>query len=156
MILGVDPGTTQSAWVVFDPKTQTICSMGIEANESFLAALRISNPSIHVFAIEHIASFGFTVGQEVMETLRWEGRFEEAMRRQSVIMYPVRRKQVVAHHCGSVKGNDSAVRKAMIDRFGNDTGCTYDLWSALAIASCASDHLGLHKSSCPVGQCTAK
>lgn len=142
MILGLDPGTTKSAYVLFDPTTQKISSLAIEQNESLIKMLRIPNKLVRVFAMETMACFGFVIGQEVMETIRWEGRFMEAMRHQHVTIFPVKRKQVVTHHTGNAKGGDSAVRAAMRTRFGKEmvAECVRDLTSALAIAAYASDH----------------
>ncbi len=140
-VLGVDPGSAQSAFVVFDPKKQAIVEMGILSNDELLVMLRIYDPRIAVFAIETVASFGFSVGKEIFDTCIMVGRCIEAVRHHRYTVYPVTRKRVVVHHTGKSTGGDKEVRAAMIARFGNETGCKYDLWSSLAIASYVADRM---------------
>lgn len=143
MIYAVDPGTFKSAFVFFDPVAQRIVDMGIEDNNLLVRQLSVGTRRMTVFAIEMIASFGFSVGKEIFETVWWTGRFHQAVTGQDVPVFPVTRKQVVVHHTGKATTGDSAVRASMIARFGKENlkGCVYDIWSALAIASCVSDHL---------------
>ena len=140
MIFAIDPGTTKSAYVLFDPEKQCIVDMGIQENEPLVRALTFGTKRMTHLAIERVASFGFCVGKEIFETCEWVGRFVQACYTKCAVE-PVYRKQVVVHHTGSAKGGDSAVRAAMIRRFGNATGCKYDLWSALAIGSFVADKL---------------
>ena len=141
MILAIDPGSAQSAFVLFDPWKQRIVSMGIEQNPVVLKQLTLGTPRMTVFAIERVASFGFCVGKEVFETCEWVGRFLHAAERQPITIFPVYRKQVVTHHTGKSTNGDKEIRAAMIDRFAKEklAGCKYDLWSALAIAAYVCD-----------------
>ena len=141
-IFAIDPGTTQSAWLRFDGARPQ--AFGITANDVLVRALRTGGlPDVVV--IEEIRSYGMSVGQEVFDTVRWTGRFEEAACRVPVEF--VGRKEIVVELCGSARASDSNVRTALIDRFGGKDvaigrkatpgplyGITSDLWSALAIA----------------------
>lgn len=138
MIASVDPGTYESAYLLFDPANQRIVDMGIYDNAELLTMLRLGCRRMTHFAIEQIASYGFTVGQEVFDTVLWSGRFLEATHKHATPIL-VKRKQVLAHFRAK---NDATLRAALINRFGTQTKCVYDLWAALGVAAFASDSLG--------------
>lgn len=143
LILAIDPGTSESAWLLMDSIGPT--GFGIEPNEKLLSDLRSRLfPDPDVVAIEKVQSFGMPVGAEVFETVRWAGRFEEACRPLPVILVP--RRAVKLALCGDSRAKDANIRQALVDRFGGsaavgrkaDPGPLYgihrDVWSALAIA----------------------
>jgi len=141
-IFAVDAGSEKSAYVVFNPSTQRIESMGIETNADLLRTL-VAPLRISVFAFEKLTPYGFPVGKEVFETIEWNGRFRQAAERHNVTVFPVTRKQCVIHHTGRSTGGDKEIRASMIARFPNEdiARCGSDIRSALAIAAYASDHL---------------
>lgn len=144
MIFAVDAGCTVSSFVIFDSKTQALVDKGLDVPNDELLLL-IARYDYSVFAFERIASFGFPVGKEVLDTAEWNGRFRHAAEiRKGVTVYPITRKQIVVFFTGKATGGDAAVRAAMRERHGADVvkTCTYDQTSALAIATFASDHLG--------------
>jgi hypothetical protein len=144
VILAIDPGPVESAWLVYNP-----CSGGIRAfakvdNEHLLRTLRNElAENLTTVVIEQIESFGMPVGREVFETVRWSGRFEEACGR-PVEYLP--RRTVKLQLCGSSRAKDPNVRQALIDRYGGSAaigkkatpgplyGISGDVWSALAVA----------------------
>ena len=141
-VLAIDPGTSRSGWLRFDGARPR--AFGITANETLLRALRTGGLP-DVIVIEEVRSYGMPVGQEVFDTVRWTGRFEEAAHRMPVAL--VGRKEIVVALCGSARASDSSVRTALIDRFGGKGaaigrkaapgplyGIANDMWSALAIA----------------------
>ena len=151
-ILAIDPGTVRSAWVLFAGGHPI--GFGIWSNADLLDALRsgaptataedgyLAEPSVAV--IEQVASYGMPVGAETFETVRWSGRFEEALHPTPVVQ--LTRKTIVVHLCGSARAKDPNVRRVLMDRFGGDAsiglkktpgplyGFHAHLWSALAIA----------------------
>jgi len=158
-ILGIDPGTTQSAFCVIDTlegigaATPLPVAFAIAENEQVAEVLRSKDfpHPLDACVIEMVECFGMPVGREVFRTLVWIGRFEaawETVARSPVI--EVGRKAVVSHHCGSARGKDANVRQALIDRYGGEGGkraavglkkspgplygIAKDAWSALAIA----------------------
>jgi hypothetical protein len=143
VIFAVDAGDKVSSFVLFHPTAQKIMDKGLDVpNEELL--LLIARYDYDIFAFERIASFGFPVGKEVLDTAEWNGRFRHAAEiRKGVTVFPITRKQVVVYVTGKATGGDAAVRAAMRERFGVDVvkTCTYDQTSALAIASFASDHM---------------
>lgn len=147
MILAIDPGTTESAWCVFDGAK--VVGSGIEPNPELLAKLRGWDLSDYLVAIEMIASYGMPVGKEVFETCVWIGRYIEVVREpEPTLIY---RKDVKLHLCQSARAKDPNVRQALIDRFepsgggkipqigtakqpGPLYGVTSHIWAALAVA----------------------
>lgn len=144
-ILAIDPGTTQSAFVLYAPSALRVLEKGIAPNELLLLNLRMTTYlRTSVAVIEQVASYGMPVGAETFETVRWSGRFEEALHPTPVVQ--LTRKTIVVHLCGSARAKDPNVRRVLMDRFGGDAsiglkktpgplyGFHADLWSALAIA----------------------
>lgn len=137
IVVGLDPGTNESAFVVFDGTT--ILKMAILPNDEMRNYLDVgagcdchgdrefsqAARDFHVFiatrsghrplAIEEFESFGMAVGREVFRTVFWSGRFAE--------IYPwefaqVTRRTVKLHICGVSRATDANIRTALIDRFG--------------------------------------
>lgn len=147
IILAVDPGPEQSAWVLYDTQTGQPYSFGLERNAQ--VRQRMMDFSSDVLVLEMIASYGMPVGAEVFETCRWIGRLEEMWRRtHSGSVETIYRQQVKLHLCGQARAKDSNIRQALIDRFGPGRekaigtkaspgplhGFKADLWAALAVA----------------------
>lgn len=146
MIFAIDPGTTRSAWIRYDPAGRRIDTFALQTNDEILPDLRdrwVAEPGDTVL-IEKIESFGMAVGAEVFETVMWVGRFIEALHPTPVILVP--RRHVKLTLCGSAKAKDPNIRQALLDRFGGSAakgtkaapgplyGVSADVWSALAVA----------------------
>lgn len=142
MVLAIDPGTRESAWVLYDGAR--VIDHDIEENAELLERLRvIEMREIPAVVIEQIESFGMAVGREVFDTVFWTGRFFERARGKGERMP---RRTVKLHLCGSVKAKDQNIRQALLDRFGGAPakgtskvrGPLYGIrsheWAALAIA----------------------
>jgi len=152
-ILSIDPGCTESAWLIYDNAgVKGIHSFAKQPNDQLRREMKpcndhyISGQADHL-AIEMVASYGMPVGKEVFETVLWIGRFIEAWGGPFTLIY---RKDVKLHLCGSVRAKDSNIRQALIDRFGapgtkGNPGATYgiskDVWSALAVAITYADRV---------------
>lgn len=150
-IIAIDPGPTQSAWVVLnDGKPEHFAKVD---NDHLLGFLRNLSPTIGAVVIEKVESFGMAVGAEVFETVFWSGRFAEAAARGSAHpgIYRLGRKAVKLHLCGSMRAKDPNIRQALIDRYGGPAaigrkanpgplyGVSGDVWSALAVAVTYAD-----------------
>jgi hypothetical protein len=145
-VLAIDPGNTQSAFVVFDGKN--IIDKGKVNNDDLLS---FSGKYDHV-AIEMIASYGMGVGQTVFDTCLWVGRFIERFAVTKNIKYTlVYRKDVKMFICHSMRAKDANIRQAVIDIFpptgggkipqigtkgkpGPLYGVSADIWAALGVA----------------------
>ena len=147
IVIGVDPGPTQSAFVVWDG--ERVIQHGISLNKTLRdyldqAMSRISTiPNVIIF--EQIESFGMAVGRDVFETVLQTGRMFQVVERVAVL---VPRRVVKLHLCHSMRAKDSNIRQALIDRFGGSKAAAIGLkktpgplygvrsheWSALALA----------------------
>lgn len=153
-ITGIDPGSEQSAIVLFDDKDNRILFKEIISNEIFIKMIvqnALPQLKYSLIVIEKVTCYGMTVGASVFDTVRWYGKFEQAFseRTNEKIEY-ITRNEIKNLICHSSKANDSNIRQALIDRLGiqgtkKNQGVTYgvkkDLWAALAIAVAYSDKL---------------
>ena len=149
-ILAIDPGTRESGWLVYDPGAGQPVGFGIDPNDGLVAMLRErwATPRFDVVVIEQVRPYGMATGLDILETVRWAGRFEEAVYPTPVVLAP--RKKVTAYICGNANAKDPNIRQALIDRFGGIDGkaaaigrkacpgplygITSHVWAALAIA----------------------
>ena len=151
LILGIDPGTTKSAWVLWDDEKEDIILRSIDENAHLAGRFtglckEFQDAEI---AIEMVASYGMAVGKEVFETCVWIGVFLRSLSKSDCIHdHFVYRKDVKLNLCGSAKAKDANIRQALIDRFGDPGtkkapgklyGVSKDIWSALAVAVTFSD-----------------
>jgi hypothetical protein len=145
VVVGIDPGTTQSAWVVFDGRE--IIGHGWSENQHLLNHGLWSRS--HIFC-EMIASYGMAVGASVFETCVWIGRFIQVANISGGKVQKVFRKDIKLHLCNSPRAKDANVRQALIDRLGpqgtkKSPGPTYGVkshtWAALAVAVYGWDQL---------------
>jgi len=110
MILAIDPGTEQSAFVVYDPELRMILASCVVPNAELIAMSPPYTPKV----VEWVESFALRVGSELFETVYWIGRFDQAFGP----LARVTRKQVKLHLLGTCRGGDSDIRAALIERFG--------------------------------------
>ena len=128
-IFAIDPGSEQSAFVLYDSHDKVILEKGIAENPDIIEL--INSYKHDLLAIEMIASYGMPVGASVFDTCVWIGRFDQYMAATLVF-----RKTVKMHLCGSMRAKDSNIRQALIDKLGKEAtkGVAKDMWSALAVA----------------------
>jgi len=149
-ILAIDPGTEQSAWCFFETigtKDHPI-HFYQEANKEILDRLRQGKNSVRsvpdLVVIEMIKSYGNVMGDSVLQTCVWIGRFIQAWQGPYEL---IPRKRIVTQLCMNPRANDTNVRQALIDRWGGKDkaignkakpgplyGMKNDMWSALAVA----------------------
>ncbi len=145
MILAIDPGNTESAYVVLDIDLKPL-EFGKISNDILKNKMDdlINKHKIRRVAIEMVASYGMAVGKEVFETVFWIGRFfETALRHMDIDeIMKIYRKDEKMNLCHSMKAKDSNIRQALIDRFGEvgtkkNPGWFYgfksDIWQAYAV-----------------------
>jgi hypothetical protein len=157
-VLAIDPGTTESAYVVIDRATHRPLSFGKIPNLELRDRLWTAAPSQIVAdrtVIEMVASYGMAVGKEVFETCVWIGRFHTASEcatgDEPRLVY---RREVKLHHCHNSKAKDSNISQALVDRFASgvrnrgkgtkaEPGWFYgfhdDIWQAYALAVLVAD-----------------
>lgn len=127
-ILAIDPGTTESGVVVFDPLcSEPVIESGVYTNDALLGWIRSGSiPSgsgmlaeltgPHILAIEVPRARGMPFSNEMIDTVIWVGRFLEAWGDRPSAR--VDRKDVKMFLCGVASAKDSNIRAAIIDRFG--------------------------------------
>lgn len=166
MILAIDPGPAESAFVLYDEHNRKVSDFWKEDNG--LVLRRVEKLERNGYAtslvIEMIASYGMPVGREVFETCVWIGRFVQAWRRRHSNGYEnshdfMYRSQVKNHLCGSMRAKDSNVRQALIDAFGGSKaigtkkqpgplyGIKGDMWQALGVAVTYADQLAQQEAA---------
>lgn len=152
-ILAIDPGPTESAYVLYDVDAAKPIRFAKLPNEALLDNVVAYVPA-DLLAMEMIASYGMPVGAEVFETCVWIGRFVGRWGSQYRMVY---RKQVKQHLCGQDRAKDANVRQALLDKFGPGKelavgrkatpgplyGLHGDCWSALGVAVTAAETLEL-------------
>lgn len=153
MLLAIDPGNVQSAYVVIDPETWEIYDKGKVDNAVLLICAKTWDYS--VMAVEMIASYGMPVGESVFETVVMIGRLVQIAEDRGYVATRVKRIDIKNHICHSSRAKDSNIRRALIDRFaqhdknrGTGTknnpdyfyGFKSDIWAAMAVAVYYTDN----------------
>jgi len=146
IVLAIDPGTTESAWVLYSARSREVCRHAKQSNEDVADMLRQS-PLSEIVVLEMVASYGKPVGQEVFDTCVWLGVFMECARGR--VREKMFRRDVKRILCGTdLKVNDAVIRQRLIDMFGPGKeqaigtkrapgplyGIKADEWQALALA----------------------
>jgi hypothetical protein len=133
IVIGIDPGTRDSAYVMWDGSK--ILQKSILANEVLLRDVRAEffGPPGMVYVVEGMQYFGKAVGKDVFQTCYFIGRIMEATPHPVELVY---RKDIKLWLTGTVKSRDKDIRAALIDMLGKDVthGVSSHLWSALAVA----------------------
>lgn len=153
-ILGIDPGPTQSAYVIWDGAT--VLKAQIVPNADMIRELE-PGLCLGACAIEKIACYGMAVGAEVFETCVWTGRFIERWRDYAGMGDPLRipRLDIKVNLCKSAKAKDANIRQALIDRLGAVGtkkvpgplfGVTSHCWAALAVAVTCADQMQIKRN----------
>lgn len=153
-IVAVDPGPTESAYVVMDAKTRKPLGFAKVENHALLSLLRDGLADGRHLTIELVRSYGMSVGAEVFDTCVWTGRFAEAGRRGDVTLVPRLNVKKAICHDGHAK--DGNIIQALVDRFapgvGNKGkgskaapgffyGFAGDVWQAYALGVTLADEL---------------
>ena len=120
MILAIDPGSTESAYVVLNKVLKPIRFDKIPNNDllQYLYDDNFADDGIEKVAIEMVACYGMPVGKEVFDTCVFIGELKEAIA--NTICADVQfiyRKDEKMNLCNSMKAKDSNIRQALIDRF---------------------------------------
>ena len=152
-ILAIDPGNTQSGYVVVEhdgEEIRRVLKVGKEPNRIVLDVIK-STPTGYDLAIEMIAGMGMAVGAETFDTCYWIGRFWQYAidNSKEADQTKIYRREEKLDLCGSLSAKDANIRQALVDRyapgqtnFGKGTkkdpgffyGFSADMWAAMAVA----------------------
>ena len=161
IVLGIDPGTTKSAYVVYDSNTKKVLTQGLEGNDDVLCSIETmrNEYGIEMMAIEMLKSYGMPMGDSCLLTCVWIGRFIEAWMMDATVRF-IWRKSIATEICGSPRASDSNIAKGLVNRFSEDKTnlgggsnpvvglkgnkghlylIKYDMWSALAVSVAFSE-----------------
>lgn len=141
-LLCIDPGTTESAYVLLQGGLPT--SWATPSNEIILGLIKELKTDV---LIEEITSYGQPVGQETFSTVRFCGRFEQQALSLGLQVHYLPRHEVKMRLCHATKGvNDAVLRQRVIDLYGGKEkaigtkkkmgpcyGMRADEWQALAL-----------------------
>lgn len=145
IILGIDPGSVKSGWVLWDTGQNRPTLCGHDDNQILLGSIVDHLTAIDMVAIEMLSGYGVVSGDDTFQTCRWVGRFEQAS---PVPVKLITRKDIKRHLCGNTTTNDKYLRQALIDRFGEVGtkkgpgplfGVSGHIWAALGVAVTAQD-----------------
>lgn len=114
-LLAIDAGTTTSGVCEFN-NGKIISSDKAMPNGEVLEMLRENK--YQVVAFEMISSYGMPVGRETFETILWIGQFIEAANWTCEVRV-IPRYAVKHHWTGKTAANDSIVRGALFEIFGD-------------------------------------
>ena len=144
-LLAIDPGFTESGWVLIDMDTHRPLEFGKELNAEVLR--RVREGKYDDLAIEQVVGYGMPVGQEVFETVYFAGQLHEAGTRYHLV-YRASRREVKLNLCGKIAAKDANIIQALIDKYAMgvpnrgkgtkaDPGWFYgfksDIWQAYAL-----------------------
>jgi hypothetical protein len=145
-LIAIDPGTEESAYVVYNTRDQTIEAKAILPNPEMVDFLQWTVNLPDHLAIEMVACYGMPVGKETFETCLWTGRFIQAAR--SKYFRKIYRMQVKSFLCHNARAKDANIRQALIDKLGQvgtkkNPGPLYGIkthiWAALSVAVTAAE-----------------
>jgi len=142
IVLGIDPGSEKSAYVLWDNKK--ILQKGIHPNEELLNILediwKWDLTEEIILAIEKIVSIHGKGGKAIIDTIHWTERFYQ--------FWPGPKELVPVWVIKKALGakNNAGVRRVLIQRFGEEfckqlRGKGYHRYRAFAVAVVWMDHL---------------
>lgn len=153
MILAIDPGPIESAYVILDENLKPV-EFGKENNHEFIQRIHDMRVrgwgEITDIVIEMVACYGMPVGKDVFETCIWIGRIAQEIylsEKMPSLKY-IYRKDEKLNLCGDSRAKDANIRQALINRFakhdfknGKGTkqnpdwfyGFKDDIWQAYAV-----------------------
>jgi hypothetical protein len=155
-MLGIDPGTTESAYVLYDKQKCIPSHFGKIPNAELLAKINEMPRKGRNMVIEMVASYGMPVGKTTFETVLWIGRFIEAWCNKpdaSPARKLYRKSESCMHLCNNVRAKDANITAAICDRYGGSVkaakgtkknpgplyGFSGDVWQAMGVAITASE-----------------
>lgn len=146
IIIGVDPGTSLTAYSIVEVKhgtlnqvlqkdktnNQEIYNAILQSLNEYLTLEKIQTCDINI-AIEHMESHGMAVGMTTFETCYFIGELKYKLSHElyndiinnmnnnidiNINLYRIYRSQEKSYICNSVRAKDSNIRQALIDKFG--------------------------------------
>jgi len=159
MILSIDPGSSESAYVLMNNDLKPIIfgkftNLNVRAEIRRILRMYYSPDRSISVVTEMVACYDMAVGKEVFDTCVWVGRFTEMAEHENVNTYYIYRREEKTNLCKTMKAKDSNIIQALVDRFAPDTpnkgkgvkadkgwfyGFKKDIWQAYAVGVTYSD-----------------
>ena len=118
MLIAIDPGTTESAYVVLAENYVPLVADKLP-NEDLCEILGAYGAT-DTIVIERLASYGMPVGREVLETCEWVGHFARIATWNNARVEYLYRREVKLHLCDDPRAGDTNIRRALISRFARN------------------------------------
>jgi hypothetical protein len=145
-VLAIDPGSSHSACVLWEPRTLLIRHARWEPNQQVLDLVDLVSDRRREYqlVIEQITAY--TAGKTVADTCWWSGRYYQAWPGKRKQMMPYR--EVSIAHTGRTASKEILVQEELLGRFGpivtapleaQGKKAAVHLWSAFAVAVTWSD-----------------
>ena len=154
-IIGIDPGTEKSGFMLWDREKQIITAKDIPKNLILAKKLKFQQQlsETTICGIEDIQCQGQPLGKSIFRTLKWIGIFGYIEEQNKIVVIEIYRRTLVNHFTGSSTGGDRNISTALKIRFGNKGtkknpgklyGVKTHMWPALAVAIMINDYLELY------------
>ena len=120
MILGIDPGTTETGYCMVSKTTFLPVAADKISNDRLFETLPDLLSQVKEVIVEGIQSYGQAFGRTVIDTCYIIGRIQQVCVDHKVPCHIYPRPEYARAICGTVKTNDAILRRALITRFGED------------------------------------
>lgn len=120
MILGIDPGTTETGYCMVSKITFLPVAADKISNDRLFEKLPDLLSQVKEVIVEGIQSYGQAFGRTVIDTCYVIGRIQQVCIDHQVPCHIYPRPEYARAICGTVKTNDAILRRALITRFGED------------------------------------
>lgn len=155
-LFSIDPGESESGWILLDVDTINKKIMIIDRYHSvnkdifkMILKFSVTNPRI-IIVIEDIVSYGLPIGISTIETIKYIGRFhQKALDLNLKNIYFIDRPAIKLSLCNARNAKDGNVIRSLKNRFGEfgtiknqqplyklkgmPSGMLNHVWSALAL-----------------------
>jgi len=152
-ILAIDPGTTQSAYILWNTEKQTVLSCGLMDNNPFVKKYIsfVQCKMADLIAVEMIQNYGFQMGRSTIETIMFVGELKAFWdaNHYDVTEFKLYGRPTIKGHFNAKK--DAMIRASLRMRYGEHEfkkggkfyGVKKDIWSAMAIAVALTENPNL-------------
>lgn len=145
IIFAIDPGSTESGWVVFDTQKREVLHSGNHENERVKQLMHSlgKTGSASLLLCERPELIGQQIWHQILDTCMWVGKFTESWNGEHILY---KRNDVKRTLLGriNVPNSDGAVRQYCLNHFGEpgtkkNPGPTYGVtkhaWQALGLVA---------------------
>lgn len=121
MILGIDPGSEETAYALMTAD-YTVVEAGKQDNDKFLddTLPDLIDREANTVVIEGIQSYGNAVGRSVFDTCYIVGEARRIAKLKQVECFIYPRPEYARALIGGMKMSDALIRRALMTRFGGD------------------------------------